>query len=144
MWVACTEWPLTSGVGLHLETKPSLLKRSVPNLTTRPRARLCLLPHFCQKFYPELLVNLHGHCCLHYPKLHASVTPLPRTKGCPPSALYIAHFQNTVSPLCACLAEPKPQARVLVEGRLGICVLLWRGWLHNAGMSPDRGSLFKR
>lgn len=42
-----------------------------------------------------------------------SATPFPRNKEYPTRPLsYIAHFQNTVSPSCAWLAKPKPQASV--------------------------------
>ena len=37
MWVNTTAWPLTSGVGPCPGTKPRLLKKSAPNLTSRPQ-----------------------------------------------------------------------------------------------------------
>ena len=53
VWVAATEW-LTSDVAPHPGTEPRPLKRSTPNLTTRPPGRLH--PYFFKYFF-----SLHTH-----------------------------------------------------------------------------------
>lgn len=84
-----------------------------PNLLWVLRT-LALMSLLCWKFCSELLESLHGHCCLQPQTLYASGTPLPGNKGYLSRPVsYIEHFQNTLLPLCAWLAEPKPQVCVL-------------------------------
>ena len=90
--VATTAWPLTSGAGPHLGTKPGLPKHSVPNLTTRPWGQphnllllLFLIVSDVTRYLSPPLSAAGGQ------KLPASFTALSPSPGTVPGTQWVLH-----------------------------------------------------